>query len=124
MPIHACAAFQLMNPSGRFRRLPNPSPQSGPVHDLGLIIDDPTHVYTKALLSAIPIPDPTVKRSRLLLKGETPTARVLLAGCPLQDRCELVLEECRQPVPEYDLGDGHRVACRLAREHAGYRPAA
>ena len=88
------------------------------------VFDDPTHVYTKALLSAIPIPDPTLKRSRILLKGETPTARVLLPGCSLQDRCGFVLDECRQPVPEYDLGDGHRVACRLAREHPGFQTAA
>ena len=88
------------------------------------VFDDPTHVYTKALLSAIPIPDPTLKRSRILLKGETPTARVLMAGCSLQDRCGFVLDECRQPVPEYDLGDGHRVACRLAREHPGSQTAA
>jgi oligopeptide/dipeptide ABC transporter ATP-binding protein len=88
------------------------------------VFDDPTHVYTKALLSAIPIPDPAVKRNRILLKGETPTARVLAPGCPLQDRCAFVMEECRRPVPEYDLGNGHRVACRLARDHPGYRVAA
>jgi oligopeptide transport system ATP-binding protein len=87
------------------------------------VFDDPTHVYTQALLSAIPIPDPAFKRSRILLKGETPTARLLMTGCPLQDRCDLVLDECRRPMPEYDLGEGHRVACRLAREHARYRPA-
>ena len=86
------------------------------------VFDDPTHVYTQALLSAIPIPDPTVRRSRILLKGETPTARVLVPGCALQDRCALVVEECRRPVPEYDLGEGHRVACRLGREHPRYRP--
>jgi oligopeptide/dipeptide ABC transporter ATP-binding protein len=79
-------------------------------------------VYTKALLSAIPIPDPAVKRSRILLKGETPTARILVAGCPLQDRCAFVADECRLPVPEYDLGHGHRVACRLAKEHPAFRP--
>jgi oligopeptide transport system ATP-binding protein len=87
------------------------------------VFDDPTHVYTKALLSAIPIPDPSVKRSRILLKGETPTARRLEPGCALQDRCGFVADECRQPVPDYDLGNGHRVACRLAREHPGYVPA-
>jgi len=86
------------------------------------VFDDPTHVYTQALLSAIPIPDPTVKRSRILLSGETPNARTLVPGCPLQDRCPFVLEECRKPVPDYDLGNGHRVACRLAREHPHFRP--
>jgi oligopeptide transport system ATP-binding protein len=84
------------------------------------VFDNPTHVYTQALLSAIPIPDPTVRRSRILLKGETPTARVLVPGCALQDRCALVMDECRRPVPEYDLGGGHRVACRLAREQPQY----
>jgi oligopeptide/dipeptide ABC transporter ATP-binding protein len=88
------------------------------------VFDDPTHVYTKALLSAIPIPDPTVKRNRLLLRGETPTARRLEPGCALQDRCAFVAEECRRPVPEYDLGGGHRVACRLAKEHPKYKPTA
>ena len=87
------------------------------------VFDDPTHVYTKALLSAIPIPDPAVKRNRILLRGETPTARVLATGCPLQDRCDFVADECRLPVPEYDLGHGHRVACRLAKEHPSFRPA-
>ncbi len=85
------------------------------------VFDDPTHVYTKALLSAIPIPDPTVKRNRILLKGETPTARILVPGCALQDRCAFAMEECRHPLPEYDLGAGHRVACRLAKEHPKYR---
>jgi len=87
------------------------------------VFDDPTHVYTKALLSAIPVPDPSVKRHRILLKGETPTARHLEAGCALQERCSFVADECRRPVPDYDLGNGHLVACRLAREHPRYRAA-
>ena len=76
----------------------------------------PTHVYTRALLSAIPIPDPTVKRERMLLTGETPSAREIKAGCGLQDRCAYVADECLQPVPFYDLGNGHQAACRLALE--------
>jgi oligopeptide transport system ATP-binding protein len=86
------------------------------------VFDEPTHVYTQALLSAIPIPDPTVERHRILLKGETPTARLLVPGCALQDRCAFVAEECLRPVPEYDLGGGHRVACRLAKDHPRHRP--
>jgi oligopeptide transport system ATP-binding protein len=88
------------------------------------VFGEPTHVYTQALLSAIPIPDPTVRRTRILLKGETPSARVLVPGCALQDRCTFVEAECRQPVPEYDLGQGHLVACRLARQSPHYRPSA
>ena len=76
----------------------------------------PRHVYTQALLSAIPIPDPTARRERILLKGETPSLRTLLPGCGLQDRCPLVRSECRRPVPFFELGNGHRVACVLARD--------
>jgi len=75
----------------------------------------PGHVYTRALLSAIPIPDPTIKRERILLKGETPSLREIKPGCGLQDRCPFVADECLRPVPFYDLGNGHRVACRLAK---------
>jgi oligopeptide/dipeptide ABC transporter ATP-binding protein len=83
------------------------------------VFNHPRHVYTQALLSAIPIPDPKVKRQRILLKGETPTARELKPGCSLQDRCPYVAEECLVPVPYYDLGGGHRVACRLAKSESG-----
>lgn len=82
------------------------------------IFENPRHVYTQALLSAIPIPDPTVKRERILLAGETPHARDLKPGCGLQDRCPYVADECRVPVPYYDMGNGHHVACRLAKEDA------
>jgi len=80
------------------------------------VFNDPRHVYTQALLSAIPIPDPTVRRQRILLKGETPNARLLKPGCGLQDRCPFVRDDCRSPVPFIDLGNGHQVACVLANE--------
>jgi oligopeptide/dipeptide ABC transporter ATP-binding protein len=79
------------------------------------VFNNPRHVYTQALLSAIPIPDPMVKRQRILLEGETPSVRELKPGCVLQDRCPHVADECFKPVPFYDLGNGHRVACRLAK---------
>jgi peptide/nickel transport system ATP-binding protein/oligopeptide transport system ATP-binding protein len=80
------------------------------------VFNNPRHVYTQALLSAIPIPDPTVKRQRILLEGETPHAREIKPGCGLQDRCPYVADECRAPVPYYALGGGHQAACRLAKE--------
>jgi oligopeptide/dipeptide ABC transporter ATP-binding protein len=80
------------------------------------VFNNPRHVYTRALLSAIPIPDPTVKRQRILLEGETPNARSIKPGCGLQDRCPFVADECRVPVPFFDLGGDHRAACRLAKE--------
>ena len=82
------------------------------------VFNNPRHVYTQALLSAIPIPDPTVERQRILLEGETPHARELKPGCGLQDRCPYVADECREPMPYYDQGNSHLVACRLAKEEA------
>ena len=84
------------------------------------IFERPGHVYTRALLSSIPIPDPTVKRERLLLQGETPSPLQIRPGCGLQDRCPFVADECRRPVPYIDLGGGHLVACRLAKEEGAY----
>ncbi|MBK8021169.1 MAG: ABC transporter ATP-binding protein [Chloroflexi bacterium] len=89
--------------------------EMGPTEE---VFSRPRHVYTRALLSAIPIPDPTVKRERLLLKGETPSPRALKTGCALQDRCPFVAEECLRPVPMYPVGNGHAAACRLAKEDA------
>jgi oligopeptide/dipeptide ABC transporter ATP-binding protein len=88
--------------------------EMGPTEE---VFTRPQHVYTRALLSAIPIPDPTVKRERILLKGETPSPRQLKVGCGLQDRCSFVKDECLQPVPFYSVNDQHQAACRLAREN-------
>lgn len=87
--------------------------EMGPTEE---VFSRPRHVYTRALLSAIPIPDPTVKRERLLLQGETPSPRSLKPGCALQDRCPFAAEECARPVPFYPLANGHQAACRLAKE--------
>lgn len=86
--------------------------EEGPVEE---VFSNPRHVYTQALLSAIPIPDPTIKPNRILLEGETPSTRELKVGCGLQDRCRYAEAECRVPVPFYDVGNGHRAACRLAK---------
>jgi oligopeptide/dipeptide ABC transporter ATP-binding protein len=79
------------------------------------VFNHPGHVYTQALLSAIPIPDPNVKRQRILLKGETPNISQIKPGCVLQDRCPLVENKCLEEVPYVDLGNNHQVACIHAR---------
>jgi oligopeptide transport system ATP-binding protein len=73
---------------------------------------NPVHPYTKALISAIPIPDPTVKRERIILSGDVPTPINLPKGCRFQSRCPYSKEECINENPELvEISKGHFVAC-------------
>jgi len=79
----------------------------------------PRHPYTRALLSAIPVPDPKVERSRtrLVLVGDVPSPLNPPAGCPFHTRCPDVMERCKTDKPELmDRGGGHVVACHLEDE--------
>ncbi|MCH2103437.1 MAG: ATP-binding cassette domain-containing protein [Planctomycetes bacterium] len=78
------------------------------------IFDDPQHPYTKALLSAIPSPDPS-KRSELIpLTGDVPSPINPPAGCHFHTRCAVAEERCRESYPEsVDLGAGHSASCHL-----------
>ncbi len=73
----------------------------------------PQHPYTRALLSAIPVPDPTVARERLVLAGEVPSPIDVPAGCRLRGRCPLAQPVCAEPVALREVAPGHRVACHL-----------
>ena len=75
---------------------------------------NPLHPYTIALLSAIPVPDPTVKKDRIILKGVVPSPVNPPSGCHFHTRCPKVQEICKQRDPEFkDIGNGHFVACHL-----------
>ncbi len=75
---------------------------------------NPLHPYTKALLSAVPIPDPTLKRERIILKGDLPSPANPPEGCKFHTRCPCKIAKCETEVPVYrDVGGGHHVACHL-----------
>ncbi|MDI9459883.1 MAG: dipeptide ABC transporter ATP-binding protein [Bacillota bacterium] len=75
---------------------------------------NPKHPYTQALLSAIPEADPTVKKERILLKGDVPSPINPPKGCRFHTRCPKVMDICKTEEPKFvDSGDGHFVACHL-----------
>ncbi|MFC5589606.1 ABC transporter ATP-binding protein [Sporosarcina soli] len=81
------------------------------------LFQGPLHPYTKALLSAVPIPDPTLKRERILLKGDIPSPANPPSGCTFHTRCPFAQSLCKEQVPEFkELRDGHFVACHYAEE--------
>lgn len=75
---------------------------------------NPQHPYTQALLSAIPIPNPTLKRDRIILEGDVPSPVNPPKGCHFHTRCKYAMDICKQEDPNFkDYGTEHYVACHL-----------
>ena len=85
------------------------------------IYREPLMPYTKALISAVPIPDPEIeaKRERIILKGDVPSAMNPPSGCPFHTRCPYAIEECKTVVPQLvEIKPLHSAACiRINSEH-------
>ena len=78
------------------------------------LYNDPQHPYTEALLSAVPIPDPTVKKKRIILEGDVPSPIDPPSGCHFHTRCMYKEKICEEEVPEFKhIGSGHWVACHF-----------
>ena len=83
----------------------------------------PRHPYTRALLAAVPVPDPTAQRERALLEGDLPSAMAPPPGCRFHTRCPFVRERCRSDAPALtDDGTGHATACPWWREFPPAHP--
>ena len=75
---------------------------------------EPRHPYTQALLSAVPVADPTLRRERIVPKGEVASALEVPGGCRFHPRCPMAFDRCRveRPAPR-DVGAGHQASCHL-----------
>ena len=84
------------------------------VGDKKSLYANPLHPYTKALLSAVPVPDPTAKKDRVILEGNIPSALNPPTGCKFHTRCPNCMECCKTEAPKrYQVSENHYVYCHL-----------
>mgnify|MGYP005844455167 CR=1 FL=1 len=79
-----------------------------------VVLDEPKHPYTRALVAAAPIPDPRAKRDTLVLEGDVPSPLNPPAGCRFHTRCPFVMDRCREETPRLrEVSPGRQAACHL-----------
>ncbi len=84
------------------------------IGDTDELFDHPLHPYTRALFSAVPVPDPDVKIDRIILKGDIPSPANPPKGCKFHTRCSECMSVCKYMSPKMiEVSEGHRVACHL-----------
>ncbi|WP_062048322.1 ABC transporter ATP-binding protein [Bacillus sp. JCM 19034] len=90
------------------------------IADKKSLFENPQHPYTKALLSAIPVPDPEKKKERIILKGDVPSPIDPPTGCRFHTRCPFATEKCKTETPQLRAADymkeGHQAACHYMEE--------
>jgi len=90
--------------------------EHGTVED---VLSNPAHPYTKALLSAVPIPDPEIQREQIFLQGDLPSPSDPPPGCYFHPRCPMAMDSCRESYPQAtQLSQSHSVACLLFEQKA------
>jgi oligopeptide/dipeptide ABC transporter ATP-binding protein len=89
------------------------------------VFTNPRHAYTRALLSAVPVPNPLVERQRqrIILQGELPSPANPPGGCRFHTRCPVATDQCRTDIPELrDIAAGHQTACWRAEDLPALMP--
>jgi peptide/nickel transport system ATP-binding protein len=87
--------------------------EMGPARE---VLANPQHPYTKALISVIPVPNPRLRRERIILQGETPNPINLPSGCRFHPRCPLAMDACKISDPPFiELEKAHQAACLLVK---------
>jgi peptide/nickel transport system ATP-binding protein/oligopeptide transport system ATP-binding protein len=78
------------------------------------VFGNPLHPYTQALLAAVPLPNPKLKRDKRILQGDVPSPMNPPPGCPFHTRCPHAFEPCKTIVPAFrEVAPGHEAACHL-----------